>query len=69
MDFRKLESNKMKVNASKINLVSFVKEVVDHFKEEAIIKNIILSVEYDKEDLIIKLNSSRKKTTQKKLGN
>ena len=53
MDFRKLESNKMKVNASKINLVSFVKEVVDHFKEEAIIKNILLSVEYDKEDLII----------------
>ncbi len=34
MDFRKLESNKMKVNASKINLVSFVKEVVDHFKED-----------------------------------
>lgn len=53
MDFRKFESSKLKVNASKINLVSFIKEVISHFKEEALLKNIALSVKYNKEDLII----------------
>ena len=46
MDFRKLQFNKMSVNASKIELVTFIEEVSGHFKDEAKQKNIILSVHY-----------------------
>jgi signal transduction histidine kinase len=53
MDFRKLQFNKMVINASQINIVPFIEEVVSHFEEEASLKNIILSVEYDQDDFII----------------
>jgi len=53
MDFRKLQFNKMSINASKINIIPFIEEVVGHFKEEATLKHIILSVEYDENDISI----------------
>tara|TARA_B110000003_G_scaffold96909_1_gene99044 strand:- start:13827 stop:18026 length:4200 start_codon:yes stop_codon:yes gene_type:complete len=53
MDFRKLQFNKMSINASQINIVPFIEEVVSHFQEEASLKNIMLSVEYDQDDFII----------------
>jgi len=53
MDFRKLQFNKMTINASQINIVPFVEEVVSHFEEEASLKNMILSVEYDQKNFII----------------
>jgi CheY-like chemotaxis protein/AraC-like DNA-binding protein len=51
MDFRKLQFNKMSINASKFDVVSFVKEVASHFEEEAIQRNIILSVESIEEEI------------------
>ncbi len=35
MDFRKLKSNKVRLNTKNIEIVSFVNDVVGHFKEEA----------------------------------
>ena len=51
MDFRKLQFNKMSVNASKINLISFIEEVSSHFENEASEKNIILSVDYSEKPI------------------
>ena len=45
MDFRKLQFNKMSINASKFDIITFIKEVASHFEEEAVQRNIILSVE------------------------
>jgi len=53
MDFRKLQFNKMSINASAINLISFVEEVVSHFEEEALSKNIILSIDFTEEEIEI----------------
>ena len=53
MDFRKLQFNKMSINASKFEIVPFVKEVVSHFEEEAAQRNIILSVESQQENISI----------------
>ena len=53
MDFRKLQFNKMSINASKFEIVTFVKEVVSHFEEEAVQRNIILSVESQQENTSI----------------
>ncbi|MDA9087417.1 ATP-binding protein, partial [Polaribacter sp.] len=53
MDFRKLQFNKMSINASKFEIVLFVKEVVSHFEEEAVQRNIILSVESQQENISI----------------
>ncbi|WP_031443045.1 MULTISPECIES: hybrid sensor histidine kinase/response regulator transcription factor [Arenibacter] len=53
MDFRKLQFNKMTINASQINVVPFIEEVVGHFEEEALLNKIELSVEYDNEDISI----------------
>ena len=53
MDFRKLQFNKMSINASKFEIVTFVKEVVSHFEEEAVQRNIILSVENQQENTSI----------------
>ena len=53
MDFRKLQFNKMSINASKFKIVPFVKEVVSHFEEEAVQRNIILSVESQEENTFI----------------
>ena len=53
MDFRKLQFNKMSINASKFEIVAFIKEVVSHFEEEAVQRNIILSVESQQENISI----------------
>ena len=53
MDFRKLQFNKMSINASQFEIVTFVKEVVSHFEEEAVQRNIILSVENQQENTSI----------------
>ncbi len=47
MDFRKLNMNKLTLNASRINAFNFVKEIAEHFEEEAFEKNILLSTETD----------------------
>lgn len=47
MDFRKLETNRMKVNAQKFDIIHFVREVVTHFTEEALHKNITLTIEHN----------------------
>jgi CheY-like chemotaxis protein/AraC-like DNA-binding protein len=41
----------MSINASKFDVVSFIKEVASHFEEEAIQRNIILSVESIEEEI------------------
>lgn len=53
MDFRKLQFNKMPVNASKINAIPFIEEITSHFQEEAILKSIDFSVEYDENNIFI----------------
>jgi signal transduction histidine kinase/DNA-binding response OmpR family regulator len=53
MDFRKLQFNKMSINASQIELVPFIKEVASHFEEEALLKNIALNVSYEEDDITI----------------
>ena len=50
MDFRKLQFNKMSINASQINIVPFIEEVVSHFEEEAALKNIFLSLDYKQKE-------------------
>ncbi|MGO4920984.1 two-component regulator propeller domain-containing protein [Maribacter spongiicola] len=47
MDFRKLHLNKLILNASNINAYKFIKEIAEHFEEEAFEKNILLSTETD----------------------
>ncbi|MDC6403778.1 MULTISPECIES: hybrid sensor histidine kinase/response regulator transcription factor [Maribacter] len=47
MDFRKLQLNKFSIKVSKIGINDFVKEITDHFKEEALLKNIALLIERD----------------------
>jgi signal transduction histidine kinase/ligand-binding sensor domain-containing protein/DNA-binding response OmpR family regulator len=47
MDFRKLHLNRLTLNASTINAYKFVKEISEHFEEEAFEKNILLSTETD----------------------
>lgn len=53
MDFRKLQFNKMEVNVSQFDLISFLDEVVSHFMEEALQRSIILTVEKNMNDLKI----------------
>lgn len=53
LDFRKLELDKVRVKARKLNLVSFTKNIASHFKEEAFIKNIHLSIDTDIQDIEI----------------
>lgn len=47
MDFRKLNLNRLTLNASSINALKFIKEISEHFEEEAYEKNILLSIETD----------------------
>jgi signal transduction histidine kinase/DNA-binding response OmpR family regulator len=47
MDFRKLHLNRLTLNASSINAYKFIKEITEHFEEEAYEKNILLSIETD----------------------
>ena len=53
MDFRKLQLNKFSLKVSKIDAVDFTKEVVEHFKEEATLKNIALMLETPEEDISV----------------
>jgi signal transduction histidine kinase/ligand-binding sensor domain-containing protein/DNA-binding response OmpR family regulator len=45
MDFRKLELNKARVKASKIELISFIKDLAGYFNEEASNREIYLNIE------------------------
>ncbi|SDW70080.1 Signal transduction histidine kinase [Lutibacter oricola] len=51
MDFRKLELNKARVKASKIELISFVNELASYFNEEALNREIYLNIEANVETL------------------
>ncbi|WP_298498323.1 hybrid sensor histidine kinase/response regulator transcription factor [uncultured Algibacter sp.] len=51
LDFRKLELDKVRVKASRVNLVQFIKSVVSHFKEEVLAKQIHLIVDTDVLDI------------------
>ncbi|MGB7395474.1 MAG: two-component regulator propeller domain-containing protein, partial [Pricia sp.] len=53
LDFRKLQLDKMPVRASRIDAVPFVREITDYFEDEALQRNILLSVESDAEELIV----------------
>ena len=45
MDLRKLEFDKVRVRASELNLVDFTKNIVLFFKEEALTRNIFLTLD------------------------
>jgi len=47
MDLRKLELNKQRLRARKINVLTFVSDVVSYFKEESFSRNIYLYVDAD----------------------
>lgn len=51
LDFRKLDLKKVRIKVRELNLVSFTKDVASHFKEEAFIKNIHLSIDTDVQDI------------------
>lgn len=53
LDFRKLESNKVKVKAVKLNLLDFIKDIVIHFREELSIKGIEFDLDSDVTDVSI----------------
>ena len=53
LDFRKLELNKIGVRANELNLVNLGNEVVSHFKEEALEKNIHLNLDSDTDNLTL----------------
>ena len=47
MDFRKLQMNKMPINAHELNAFDFIEKVASYFNEEAAEKNILFAVEGD----------------------
>ena len=49
MDFRKLNSQKLKIHVHQINLLSFTKEIAKYFSEEAVNKEVTLEVYGDVE--------------------
>lgn len=51
MDFRKLQLNKFSIKVSEIEAISYSKEIVNHFKEEAALKNIALLFETESTEL------------------
>src|SRR5690606_32342925 len=48
MDFRKLQFDKIPLNISTFNINSLIEESTDYFKEEANQRNIVLSIELEK---------------------
>ncbi|MDW5287240.1 two-component regulator propeller domain-containing protein [Formosa sp. PL04] len=53
LDFRKLELDKMHVRAQELNLLNFSNQILSHFKEEALNRNIQLSIDADIRDLTV----------------
>ncbi|MDP5081766.1 MAG: ATP-binding protein [Winogradskyella sp.] len=53
LDFRKLELNKTRISARKLNLVDFAKNILGYFKEEAITNNIDLNLDADLMDIAL----------------
>lgn len=53
LDFRKLELNKVNIRAKELNLVNFSSQILSHFKEEALNRNIQLSLDADIADLSV----------------
>ncbi|MEO1517692.1 MAG: two-component regulator propeller domain-containing protein [Bacteroidota bacterium] len=52
MDFRKIQSNKMMLQAEKVEVVSQVKEILDYFSEDAMARNISLNFVPDNQTII-----------------
>ncbi|WP_298531662.1 hybrid sensor histidine kinase/response regulator transcription factor [uncultured Algibacter sp.] len=53
LDFRKLELSKMNIRAKELNLMNFSNDILSHFKEEALNRNIQLSLDADIKDLTV----------------
>ena len=53
LDFRKLELNKTRVSARKLNLVDFTKNVISYFKDEALTNDIDLNLDADLMDITV----------------
>lgn len=53
MDVRKLELNKFRISALKINLFDFTKDIVSYFKEEAYSRNIQLDFDSDIAEIFV----------------
>lgn len=53
LDFRKLELNKTRVSARKLNLVDFSKNILSYFKEEALTNDINLDLDADLIDITV----------------
>lgn len=53
LDFSKLESNKLKLRARRLNLVPFVREIADHFNEEAYANRIDLDLDFGEEAITL----------------
>ncbi len=53
LDFRQLQSNKLRIKAKNIDLVKFCKGVLIHFKEEALNRNIDLGLDTDISNLSV----------------
>jgi signal transduction histidine kinase/ligand-binding sensor domain-containing protein/DNA-binding response OmpR family regulator len=51
MDFNKLEFNKISLQAKKIEVIGFIKEIVGYFNEEAAARNIIIDFEPSHDEL------------------
>lgn len=51
IDFRRLDLNKVKIKVKPLNLVTFTKNIISHFREEASIKNIHLSLDTDIQEI------------------
>lgn len=53
LDFRKLDLDKVRIKVKELNLMSFTKNVINHFNEEAFIKNIHVSIDTDIQDITV----------------
>ncbi len=58
MDFRKLEINKLKVKAQKLNVINYIQEIVSYFAQEAHDKNIALQIEHNISELEVWVDKS-----------
>ncbi len=58
MDFRKIELGKMKIHATENNIVSFVKDIADTFRETARKKDIHLKIESKLSELLLWFDTS-----------
>ncbi|CAM4224155.1 hybrid sensor histidine kinase/response regulator transcription factor [Zobellia nedashkovskayae] len=53
MDFRKLDINKLNVKVSELEAITFIKEITNHFEEEATLKDIHFLVESEEQPITL----------------